>query len=321
MKNRLRKNKNATVEETAVTSVESDVLEDTVAVEMEGLYEDFDACEPEEVVVAEEESHARLGDFSNENTVIEGAPPMLKIDHLKKRYANSEVYSVKDLSLELKPGEVFGFLGKNGAGKSTTIKCLTGILPFEEGKVTICGYDIVKEPMQAKMNMGYVPDNHSVYERLTGREYVNYVADLYRVPKADREERLNMFLDLFKLRFAVDRQIKSYSHGMKQKICIIAALIYEPKLWVLDEPMMGLDPQSTAEILSYMREHVRKGNTVFFSSHNLDMVAKVCNRVAIINDGILHCVIDLSDPANRETLEKRFFEISSTEEERRAWNV
>ena len=150
---------------------------------------------------------------------------------------------------------------------------------------------------------------------------VNYVADLYRVPKADREERLNMFLDLFRLRFAVDRQIKSYSHGMKQKICIIAALIYEPKLWVLDEPMMGLDPQSTAEILSYMREHVRKGNTVFFSSHNLDMVAKVCNRVAIINDGILHCVIDLSDPANRETLEKRFFEISSTEEERRAWNV
>lgn len=246
---------------------------------------------------------------------------MLKINHLSKRYPSSEVYSVKDLSFELRPGEVFGFLGKNGAGKSTTIKCLTGILPFDEGNISICGYDIQKEPMQAKLNMGYVPDNHSVYERLTGREYVNYVADLYRVKKADREERLNMFMDLFKLRFAIDRQIKSYSHGMKQKICIIAALIYEPKLWVLDEPMMGLDPQSTAEILSYMREHVRKGNTVFFSSHNLDMVAKVCDRVAIINDGVLHCVIDLSDPANRETLEKRFFEISSTEEERRAWNV
>lgn len=246
---------------------------------------------------------------------------MLKINHLSKRYPSSEVYSVKDLSFELRPGEVFGFLGKNGAGKSTTIKCLTGILPFDEGNISICGYDIQKEPMQAKLNMGYVPDNHSVYERLTGREYVNYVADLYRVKKADREERLNMFMDLFKLRFAIDRQIKSYSHGMKQKICIIAALIYEPKLWVLDEPMMGLDPQSTAEILSYMREHVRKGNTVFFSSHNLDMVAKVCDRVAIINDGVLHCVIDLSEPANRETLEKRFFEISSTEEERRAWNV
>lgn len=317
MKMKFKKNKH----ELEVAETPDQIMEDTAAEELETQ----DAREPEildDVSASNDtEIHGRLGDFSNENTVIEGAPPMLKIDHLKKRYANSEVYSVKDLSLELKPGEVFGFLGKNGAGKSTTIKCLTGILPFEEGKITICGYDIVKEPMQAKMNMGYVPDNHSVYERLTGREYVNYVADLYRVPKADREERLNMFLDLFRLRFAVDRQIKSYSHGMKQKICIIAALIYEPKLWVLDEPMMGLDPQSTAEILSYMREHVRKGNTVFFSSHNLDMVAKVCNRVAIINDGILHCVIDLSDPANRETLEKRFFEISSTEEERRAWNV
>ena len=312
---KIKKNKNKKVEineeiNNADIPGRNEVCEDTVSEAMEFLNTPSISGN----LIADK----RLADDS---TVVHDAPPMLKIEHLKKRYPNSEVYSVKDLSFELRPGEVFGFLGKNGAGKSTTIKCLTGILPFTEGKIEICGYDIAKEPMKAKMNMGYVPDNHSVYERLTGREYVNYVADLYRVPKADREERLNMFLDLFKLRFAVDRQIKSYSHGMKQKICIIAALIYEPKLWVLDEPMMGLDPQSTAEILSYMREHVRKGNTVFFSSHNLDMVAKVCNRVAIINDGILHCVIDLSDPANRETLEKRFFEISSTEEERRAWNV
>ena len=219
MKMKFKKNKH----EHEVAETPDQIMEDTAAEELETL----DEREPEildDVSASDDtEIHGRLGDFSNENTVIEGAPPMLKIDHLKKRYANSEVYSVKDLSLELKPGEVFGFLGKNGAGKSTTIKCLTGILPFEEGKITICGYDIVKEPMQAKMSMGYVPDNHSVYERLTGREYVNYVADLYRVPKADREERLNMFLDLFRLRFAVDRQIKSYSHGMKQKICIIAA--------------------------------------------------------------------------------------------------
>lgn len=126
---------------------------------------------------------------------------------------------------------------------------------------------------------------------------------------------------MFKLEFAVDRQIKSYSHGMKQKICIIAALIYEPKLWVLDEPMMGLDPQSTAEILTYMREHCAKGNTVFFSSHNLDMVAKICHRVAIVNNGELKDIIDLTDAANRDTLEKVFFEASSTEEERRKWNV
>ncbi len=318
MKKNKNKNDIAENKEQDLSDIRAELGDDLVATEAD---ENTSVAEiVEESAVAEPSfTVAENSDEGLEDTSAYTA--RLKIEHLSKRYANSEYYSVRDLSLELRPGEVFGFLGKNGAGKSTTIKCLTGILPFDEGKISICGYDISKEPMQAKMNMGYVPDNHSVYERLTGREYVNYVADLYRVPRADREERLNMFLDLFKLRFAVDRQIKSYSHGMKQKICIIAALIYEPKLWVLDEPMMGLDPQSTAEILSYMREHVRKGNTVFFSSHNLDMVAKVCNRVAIINDGILHCVIDLSDPANRETLEKRFFEISSTEEERRAWNV
>lgn len=246
---------------------------------------------------------------------------MLKISHLNKKYPNSERYSVKDLNLELRPGEIFGFLGKNGAGKSTTIKCLTGILPFEEGTITICGHNIKTEPIAAKKCMGYVPDNHSVYEKLTGREYVNYVADLYQVSEVDRSRRLNMLLDLFKLEFAIDRQIKSYSHGMKQKICIIAALIYEPLLWVLDEPMMGLDPQSTAEIIAYMREHCAKGNTVFFSSHNLDMVAKICNRVAIINEGELKDVIDLSNPENRVTLEKVFFETSSTEDERRRLNV
>ncbi|MEG1613171.1 MAG: ABC transporter ATP-binding protein [Clostridia bacterium] len=246
---------------------------------------------------------------------------MLKIVDLNKKYANSDRYAVKGLNLELKEGEIFGFLGKNGAGKSTTIKCLTGIQPFDSGEITICGYNIVTESIKAKLNMGYVPDNHSVYEKLTGREYVNYVADLYRVSQVDRVARLDKFLNLFGLENAVDRQIKSYSHGMKQKICIIAALIYEPKLWVLDEPMMGLDPQSMAEILTYMREHCAKGNTVFFSSHNLDMVSKVCNRVAIINAGELVDVIDLADAANRETLEKVFFQASSTEEERRKWNV
>lgn len=144
------------------------------------------------------------------------------------------------------------------------------------------------------MEMGYVPDNHSVYERLTGREYVNYVADLYKVPALVRTERIDRYAKLFKLENAIDRQIKSYSHGMKQKICIIAALIHDPKLWVLDEPMMGLDPQSTAEIISYMREHCAKGNTVFFSSHNLDLVKKLCHRAAIVNDGHLIDIIDLA---------------------------
>ena len=242
---------------------------------------------------------------------------MLKIEHLKKVYPKSDRVAVDDISIELRPGEIFGFLGQNGAGKSTTIKCLTGILPYDEGTIEVCGYDLAKEPIKAKMNMGYVPDNHSVYEKLTGREYVNYVADLYRVSKKDRTERLERFLDLFKLRFAVDRQIKSYSHGMKQKICIIAALIHEPKLWVLDEPMMGLDPQSTAEIIAYMREHCAKGNTVFFSSHNLDLVKRLCHRVAIINEGHLIDCFDLAGhEENKASLEERFFKITGTYERR-----
>lgn len=227
----------------------------------------------------------------------------------------SERFSVEDLSLSLKPGEIFGFLGQNGAGKSTTIKCLTGIYPFTSGTIKICGYDIAKDPINAKLNMGYVPDNHSVYEKLTGREYVNYTADLYRVGKRDRDERFEKYVSQFKLNKAVDNQIKSYSHGMKQKICIIAALIHNPKLWVLDEPMMGLDHQSMVEILKRMDEHCAEGNTVFFSSHNLDLVAKICDRVAIIKDGKLQGVIDLHIKGNKETLEKTFCEITATEQD------
>ena len=242
---------------------------------------------------------------------------MLTIKNLVKKYPRSDKLSVDDISIKLEPGEIFGFLGQNGAGKSTTIKCLTGILPFDSGTIEICGYDLAKKPIEAKMNIGYVPDNHSVYEKLTGTEYVNYVADLYRVPTALREERLNRYLTLFKLEHAANKQIKSYSHGMKQKICIIAALIHEPKLWVLDEPMMGLDPQSTAEIIAHMKEHCAKGNTVFFSSHNLDLVKKLCNRVAIINEGKIIDMFDLkNNPKNQEELEIRFFKITGTYEKR-----
>ncbi len=242
---------------------------------------------------------------------------MLKVSHLKKIYPKSDRVAVDDISFELRPGEIFGFLGQNGAGKSTTIKCLTGILPFDSGTIEICGYDIVKEPIKAKMNMGYVPDNHSVYEKLTGREYVNYVADLYKVSSELRKERMDRYAKLFRLEFAMDKQIKSYSHGMKQKICIIAALIHEPKLWVLDEPMMGLDPQSTAEIIAHMREHCAKGNTVFFSSHNLDLVKKLCHRVAIVNEGHMLDLIDLADnEENKNNLEEKFFRITGTYDER-----
>ncbi|MFA5449072.1 MAG: ABC transporter ATP-binding protein [Clostridia bacterium] len=239
---------------------------------------------------------------------------MLEITNLYKKYLNSERFAVEDLSLSLRGGEIFGFLGKNGAGKSTTIKCLTGIYPFNSGSIVICGHDIAKDPIKAKLNMGYVPDDHSVYEKMTGREYVNYIADLYRVSKRERDERFDKFVKQFRLTKAVDSQIKSYSHGMKQKICIIGALIHNPKLWVLDEPMMGLDPQSMVEILKRMREHCADGNTIFFSSHNLDLVAKICDRAAIINDGKLHSVIDLQVRGNKETLEHTFLSITADDD-------
>lgn len=220
---------------------------------------------------------------------------MIKFSHFTKRYGNSKVKAVDDFNLEIYDGEVFGFIGHNGAGKSTCIKSLVGIQSITEGNIEICGFDIAKQPLPAKKLMGYVPDNHAVYERLTGREYINYVADLYRVSKEDREERLEKYLDLFKLKGDIDRQIKGYSHGMKQKIVVIAALIHEPKVWVLDEPLTGLDPTSSYQIKECMREHANKGNIVFFSSHVIEVVEKICNRIAIISKGKLQCVHAIDD--------------------------
>ena len=246
-------------------------------------------------------------------TATDNEEKLLVIHNLKKKYLNAKRYSINDLTLELKAGEIFGFLGQNGAGKSTTIKCITGIHPYDEGEIIICGHDMKKDPIGAKKNIGYVPDNHSVYEKLTGREYVNYIADLYGVSLADREERMNRYLKMFKISFAVDRQIKGYSHGMKQKICIIAALIHNPRLWVLDEPMVGLDPQSMFDIIDEMKAHTAAGNTVFFSSHNIDLVSKLCDRVAIIHDGELKRLINLHEEGTRETLEQVFRSLTMAE--------
>ncbi len=246
---------------------------------------------------------------------------MLEISNLSKKYKNSKFYSVRNLSFTLKEGEIFGFLGKNGAGKSTTIKCITGILPFEEGEIKVCGYDISKNPIEAKLNIGYVPDNHAVYENLTGREYVNYMGNIYRVSKEDIEERTEKFARLFSMEHAIDNQIRSYSHGMHQKICIIAALIHNPKFWVLDEPLMGLDPQSTFEIREYMKEHKKLGNTVFFSSHNIDMVEKLCDRVAIMNKGQLMEIIDVKKflKESEVPLEEYFLNMTKDKKAKTIW--
>lgn len=241
---------------------------------------------------------------------------MLEIRNLTKKYKNSDFYSVKNLNLVINEGEIFGFLGKNGAGKSTTIKCMTGLLPFDEGSILVCGHDIAKDPINAKLNIGYVPDNHAVYENLTGKEYVNYMGNIYRVDKDTLKERLDEFARLFNMSHAIDKQIRSYSHGMKQKICIIAALIHNPKFWVLDEPLMGLDPQSIAEIKGYMIEHKKKGNTVFFSSHNIDMVEKLCDRVGIMNHGQLMEIIDLKEFATKSEVSLEDYFLNLTREDR-----
>ncbi len=212
---------------------------------------------------------------------------MVKFSHFSKRYGNSDNFAVKDFNFTVNDGEVVGFLGHNGAGKSTTIKSLVGIQDITEGKIEVCGYDIAKQPLQAKMQMGYVSDNHAVYEHLTGREYINYVADLYNVSVSDRTERMEKYVKMFELDDAIDREIKSYSHGMKQKVMVISSIIHNPKVWVLDEPLTGLDPTSSYQIKECMRAHAEAGNIVFFSSHVIEVVEKICDRIVIISKGQL----------------------------------
>lgn len=235
---------------------------------------------------------------------------MIKITNFSKKYDKSTYYSVKDLNLEVKDGEVFGFLGPNGAGKSTTIKALIGVLPITEGTIEIDGIDISKKPIEAKKLIGYVPDNHAIFENLTGREYINHVANIYRVPSEDVEKVVEKYLDIFGLRFAYDNPIKSYSHGMKQKICVIGSLVHNPKVWVLDEPLTGLDPQSAYQLKLAMKEHAAAGNTVFFSSHILDVAERLCDRVCIIKKGELQGVYDTDElRKDKVTLESVFMDI------------
>ena len=212
---------------------------------------------------------------------------MIKINHFSKTYAGSTKNAVTDLNLEIYEGEVFGFIGHNGAGKSTTIKSLVGIQTITDGTIEIQGYDIARQPLEAKLNIGYVSDNHAVYEKLTGREYVSYVADLYMVSEEDKKARIEKYATMFGLTDAMDREIKSYSHGMKQKLMVISALIHDPKVWILDEPLTGLDPTSSHQIKECMRMHANAGNIVFFSSHVIEVVEKICDRVAIISGGRL----------------------------------
>lgn len=214
----------------------------------------------------------------------------LVLKNFTKRYGKSDVYAVKDACLEVHGGEIFGFLGPNGAGKSTIIKSMVGIQTITGGSIEVAGFDVKTDPVSAKRQIGFVPDHYALYENLTAREYINYIADLYDVPEKDVNERLNRFLDLFEFHNAIDRQIKTYSHGMKQKVTIMSALIHNPKVWILDEPLTGLDPNSIFQVKECMRRHAEEGNIVFFSSHIIDVVERICDRIAIIRKGQIQCV-------------------------------
>ena len=236
-----------------------------------------------------------LNGRSIQEPLYEEALDMIQIDHFTKVYAGSTKKAVDDLSLTVPGGTVYGFLGHNGAGKSTTIKSIVGIQTITSGRIIVEGFDVAKQSVEAKLRIGYVSDNHAVYERLTGREYINYIADLYMVSQEDRDERIAKYTKMFKLEDAIDQEAKSYSHGMKQKLVIIASLIHDPKVWILDEPLTGLDPTSAFQIKECMREHANRGNIVFFSSHVIEVVEKICDHICIINHGKLMCEYSMKD--------------------------
>ena len=225
---------------------------------------------------------------------LEGTNKLILKD-FSKRYSTSDVYAVKGANLEIEGGEIFGFLGPNGAGKSTIIKSIVGIQTITSGSIEVCGYDVEKQSVCAKMQIGFVPDHYALYENLTGREYVNYIADLYGVSEEDRTARINEYVDRFNLKVAFDNQMKTYSHGMKQKITIMSALVHNPKVWILDEPLTGLDPESIFQVKECMKNHAEKGNIVFFSSHIIDVVERICDKIAIIKKGEIQCVRTIKD--------------------------
>ncbi len=233
------------------------------------------------------------------------------IQGLGKRYRGASDFAVRGIDIVCRGAEIVGLLGLNGAGKSTVIKCLTGFLPFEEGRIEICGHDIVTDAVAAKRCFGYVPDNRAVFARMTGREYLNFVADVYRVGGEDRKKRTEELSEVFGLGAKVDQLIESYSHGMRQKICLIAALIHRPRLWILDEPLTGLDPQSAKALREYMKAYKAEGNTVLYSSHNLDAVEKTCDRAVIIKQGTILADVDIKKfvAEKGKSLEEAFIDL------------
>ena len=243
-----------------------------------------------------------------------GAGTSLVLKKFSKRYALGKNYAVKDADLTVRGGEIFGFLGPNGAGKSTIIKSIVGIQPITEGAIEVCGYDVATQSRKAKERIGFVPDHYALYEQLTGREYINYIADVFGVSREDRNERIERMVKLFELEGSFDCSMKTYSHGMKQKITIMAALVHDPRLWILDEPLTGLDPNSIFQVKECMRRHAEAGNVVFFSSHIIDVVERICDRIAIIKKGKILCVRTIAEIEEICPLEEFYMKMINDDE-------
>ncbi len=232
---------------------------------------------------------------------------MLKIEHLTKSYGEKK--AVDDLSLHIEKGRIYGFIGHNGAGKTTTLKSIVGILKLEEGEIYVDGKSIKQEPMACKSIIAYIPDNPDLYEYLTGVKYLNFIADVYQVSQEDRKERIKKYGDLFELTESLGQPISSYSHGMKQKLAIISAFIHKPKLMIMDEPFVGLDPKATHLLKGLMRELCDEGGAIFFSTHVLEVAEKLCDDVAIIKSGKLVTAGKTEDVVGNESLEDVFLEL------------
>lgn len=234
---------------------------------------------------------------------------MIRLESVSKAYAKSKVKAVDNLTLSVERGQLFGFIGPNGAGKTTTIKMLCGILRPDEGSVTVNGINMLENPTAAKRQIGYVPDSHDIYDMLTGREYLNFLADIYEVGP-ERAQRMGHYLEMFELAGAADQPIKSFSHGMKQKLVLTGALLHRPAVWVLDEPLVGLDPKSSLLLKDEMRAHCRAGNCVFFSTHILEVAEKLCDQIGIIYKGKLISKGTMEEVKKGGSLESVFMELT-----------
>jgi len=240
---------------------------------------------------------------------------MLTIKNFSKTYKGDKK-AVDNISLEVKEGDIFGFIGHNGAGKSTTIKSVVGVLDFEEGEILINGHSVKKEPLVCKQITAYIPDNPDIYEHLTGIQYLNFIADIFGIPSSIRQEKIKKYADAFEITGNLGDLVSSYSHGMKQKLTIISAIIHEPKLLVLDEPFVGLDPKAAVTLKEIMHELTAGGSAIFFSTHILDVAEKLCNKIAMIHHGKLAFAGTMEDLLKEKeggSLEEIFMEIVNHE--------